>query len=61
MPAATPRRLIGVAGLADDVGVKIDGDNHARAHGSAHGDRRRVDQGAVDQPLATDEAAAAHF
>ena len=44
-------RLARPAGLTDQIGVEVDGDDQTRAHGTADRDRHRVDQGAVDQPL----------
>ncbi len=38
--------------LADKATVEIDGNNDIRSQGTAGGDRNRIDQGAIKQPLA---------
>ena len=44
------RQARGVARLADDVGVEIDGDDQLGAQRAAGGDRQRIDQRAVGEP-----------
>lgn len=46
--------LAGFGGLADHVGVEVDGNRHARAKGKARRNRNGIDQGAIDEKAIAD-------